>query len=251
MNKIPALALATLSASIAMPAMAVNESHFAFGFVTQSLEYTEDDADSESSLQGLEIRFFDRRGHWHGAFDLRFLTGTGDFEGLNRDGVFVSDDTSEVLWETEYRVGHHATPWAAPFFGIGFRRWDHDIDGPDGYKRKVEYIYSPVGVQFNGRMGRDLDWGIYAAYNFVWDGKVRSNLTRIGLPDDASNSINSGYGLDLSAEVSYELQTGAVVGIRPYYRFWEIDNTSTDSGSGTAEPDNESEALGVNVFLRF
>ena len=244
MKQIAAVSLVAASAVFATPAMATTNSHFSVGFVAQSLEYEEDGLLSESTLQGLEIRFFDRRGYWNGALDLRVMGGTGDIDGDNRSGApdFVDEDTSEFLYEIEYRLGHHATSWAAPFAGIGYRRWQHDINGADGYDRRVEYIYSPVGVQFDGTLGGRGFWSLYAAYNFLWDGRIESGF-------GPRNSLSGGGGFDVSLMFSYELETGATVGVRPFIRYWDIDNSSEQGGN--VEPEHEITSTGAYIFFTF
>ena len=254
MKQIAAVSLVAASAAFAAPAMATTSSHFSIGFVAQALEYEEEGVLSESRLQGLEVRFFDRRGYWNGALDLRVMGGTGDIDGDNRSGApdFADEDTSEFLYEIEYRLGHHATSWAAPFAGIGYRRWQHDIDGGDGYDRRVEYIYSPVGVQFDGTFGGRGFWSLYAAYNFLWDGRIKSGFDDANPGfGNASNSLSGGGGFDVSLMLSFELETGATVGVRPFIRYWDIDNSSTHGGTGNVEPEHEITSTGAYLFFTF
>ncbi len=258
MKQIAAVSLLAASAAFAAPAMATTDSHFSIGFVAQALEYEEDGVLSESTLQGLEVRFFDRRGYWNGALDLRVMGGTGEYDGDSRanPGSTLDEDTSEFLYEIEYRLGHHATSWAAPFAGIGYRRWQHDINGTNGYDRRLEYIYSPVGVQFDGTFGGRGYWSLYAAYNFLWDGRIKSEFTDAGdmaAPPDgnARNSLSGGGGFDVSLMLSFELETGATVGVRPFIRYWDIDSSSTHSGTENVEPEHEITSAGAYVFFTF
>ncbi len=257
MKQFAAVSLALASAAFAAPALATTDSHFSIGFVAQSLEYEEDGVLSESTLQGLEVRFFDRRGYWNGALDLRVMGGTGEYDGDSRadpGGPDLDEDTSEFLYEIEYRLGHHATSWAAPFAGIGYRRWQHDINGAEGYDRRLEYIYSPVGVQFDGTLGGRGFWQLYAAYNFLWDGRIKSDFTDAAsqsVGGDARNSLSGGGGFDISLMLSYKLETGATVGVRPFLRYWDIDSSSTHGGTGNEEPEHEITSVGALLFITF
>lgn len=259
MKKFAAVSLVAASAAFAAPAMATTDSHFSIGFVAHGLEYEEEDTDtlSESTLQGLELRFFDRRGYWHGALDFRVMGGTGDYDGESRANSVnpvLIEDTSEFLYEAEYRLGHHATSWAAPFAGIGYRRWEHEIGGTNGYDRELEYLYSPVGIQFDGMAGGRFFWSLYAAYNFLWDGTIESSFNQAGDVDvggNASNSLSGGGGFDVSLMLSYQLETGATFGLRPYMRYWNVDASDTHNNTGNVEPEHEITSVGGTLFLTF
>jgi hypothetical protein len=141
--------------------------------------------------------------------------------------------------------------------GLGYWALNNKIDGNGSYTREVTYLYLPVGVEYNLKLGSSVTMVFGAQYNLFLVGTVKSHLSEVdsSLPDiDNSQTSGRGYKLRVAPEVNFASWTAFLEG---YYQSWSIgdsDHYTVISGSKMAsfmEPANETRMLGINIGARF
>lgn len=131
-----------------------------------------------------------------------------------------------------------------PLTGIGFRYLVNELPGIGGYTREQSYWYLPVGVEGNGSFRKGLGYVIRAEYDYFLSG---SNIS-----GGDSFSQDGGYGFHVSAGVSHAPEGGSVapVLIEPYFRYWNVDD-STVTRDGWLEPANNCTEYGIKCSVLF
>jgi hypothetical protein len=151
-----------------------------------------------------------------------------------------------------------------PYIGIGYRYLNDDTSGRVsstgalGYERESNYIYSPLGLEFNIDLGNKWSLGEIAEFDYFWWGKQKSHLSDV-FPgfNDLSNRQKSGWGFRGSLALRKQFK---VVDFEfgPFIRYWQIKKSEEDIwtlfgfpiGIGW-EPKNRSTEIGIMMALKF
>jgi hypothetical protein len=164
------------------------------------------------------------------------------------------------LFGRTFAVSHAVS--VAPYTGFGFRMlFDANGEnlsstGASGYDRQSEYLYLPLGVTGNIRLGK---WGFRptAEYDYLIQGWQTSYLSQVGFDNNIENRQNTGYGLRASLMIAppvnfYNFSFG------PYVRYWSIHDSDVQTlyfgGVPVAtglEPGNNTLEYGLEASLRF
>lgn len=150
--------------------------------------------------------------------------------------------------------------------GFGYRYLKDDSGGKTttynsvtyyAYDRESNYYYVPMGVEYGKNLQKDVDVTFIGEYDwFLW-GVQRSFLSD-GNPanDDISNKQNNGFGLRAAVRLSKKTDVVNFL-IEPFWRFWSISQSETQSGwvdgsySDMVEPKNHTIDYGIKLGLQF
>jgi len=187
-----------------------------------------------------------------------YRRGNLEYDGATQAGTPVVTDTSDTLFDVEAVLG---TDLAADdpntviafYSGLGFRRWENEITGPGGYPRRTDYLYLPVGLEFDGPLGRRGWWGLRGQLDLLVRGMVRSDFSEIS-PElgEIKNTQSSGYGIRASFFVHLRVGRSSALSIEPFMQYWQIDASDVVTladGSGLYEPANSTTVYGIAVSL--
>lgn len=155
-----------------------------------------------------------------------------------------------------------------PYIGIGYRYLNDDSSGKvssigaHGYERESNYIYNPLGLEFN--IDTKVNWLITQTveYDYFWGGKQKSHLSDVSpLITNISNRQRKGYGF--RASLGFRKQFKAVeFAFGPFIKYWSIKKSEeevffdfiTDPANPVWigwEPKNRSKEMGIFMSLKF
>jgi hypothetical protein len=243
---------------------------FSFGLETFYIENEEDtnlptDPKWDGVMYGgyLDYDFHGNNSLMLGA-DLSVTYGKLDFESTevstNRKVTSDSDNwIVEIRGLIGYDWGVGSGSILTPFTGFGYRYWNDDDSA--GYEREVTYYYSPIGLMFAAPMNSNWNWGINAEYDFFWGGTAKAYFSDVdsGLNDPEGDwGVGDGYGVRGSIWFAGDVSNNMGMRIEPFVRYWDIDDSDTDTvtlnGTPIAEafePATTVFAAGVRVGLEF
>jgi hypothetical protein len=177
------------------------------------------------------------------------------------------DDIEDYMLEGRGLIGYDF-PMAqvhsiTPYIGIGYRYLNDDgsgkisTTGDRGYERESNYVYSPIGMEFNIHLGNGLFAGEIVEFDYFWWGKQKSHF---GDADPAAPDIENpqkrGYGLRGSMTLKKKFEKiGFEIG--PFIKYWNIKKSEKEFAtykgiSGYVwEPKNNSMEFGVKLLLKF
>jgi len=196
--------------------------------------------------------------------EVRYSIGWIDYDGRLMTGEsYKVANNFNTIFEGRGLVGRSLsstsrTRWIG-YVGVGYRRlFDGLGHDPAGYDRTSTYIYSPVGVRYDRKLGNDT-LRIAVEYRYFWTGRQRSNLSDLSaaLPD-VTNKQKRGRGLSVALRFAKNT-AGLRLEIEPYLRYWSIDQSEPEllgtDGNGQPivlyEPKNRSTEVGMNFAARF
>ena len=151
-----------------------------------------------------------------------------------------------------------------PFFGVGYRYLNDDSSsmisstGARGYERESNYFYSPVGVEFSGKLRDKWRLGLIAEYDIFWKGEQKSHLENAlsGL-NTVSNDQSGGYGFRGSLQLQKKGAQFDIV-VEPFIRWWSIKDSQASNLTYTGvivgyayEPKYETLEAGARVAILF
>ncbi|MFP3983400.1 MAG: hypothetical protein ACLFV2_06885 [Desulfurivibrionaceae bacterium] len=245
------------------------EHDFSIGFDAMFMDYEESGAmEEDGDLYGVTGKYT-FHGRWHGRWmceaGLRYLEGDLDYEGRTFGGSPAVAESEDWVMEARFLVGRDYGPkrgiLVTPFSGMGYRFWNSDIQGAEGYEREVEYLYSPVGVRLSSSLSPNWDLGLSAEYDIFWGGNVKTYLSDVdpGFSDpEVDQDAGYGYGLKLSASLERRLSPGYTLAVEPYLNYWDIDDSDREivyyNGVGffeVYEPENKTTSYGCRINLIF
>ncbi|WP_236860698.1 outer membrane beta-barrel protein [Candidatus Reidiella endopervernicosa] len=124
----------------AVPTMASGEEHsleWSIGLSLLNFGYEEFDTDGRSLnredgwLPGISASIIERDGAWFGEARASLYGGSVDYDGETQSGAPFTTETKTWLFDSNYRLGHWFgdAPRIAPYIGVGYHRWDRDIQG--------------------------------------------------------------------------------------------------------------------------
>lgn len=143
------------------------------------------------------------------------------------------------------------------YAGLGIWSLTNKIDGRASYTRNINYIYLPVGTQYNLKLGPSFTFVTGVQFNLLLIGTVKSSLSDINSSNsDINNTQSSGRGYKLKVGGEWNMPSWTAF-LETYYQTWNIeDSDKTSVVSGTKilqfyEPKNETTMLGLTVGGRF
>ena len=197
-----------------------------------------------------------------GRAELSYAIGRVDYDGFLSNGTPHATSGTDWVFEGRGLLGYQlplGTTVLTPFSGIGYRYWFDNLESANAYRRRIRYLYSPIGLESRHPMGTNWHVGMRAEYDLFWGGWVRSHLSDVNvLFGDVDNQQDSGYGA--RASVYFEKTSGKNRSyvIEPFIRYWDIEESDlapltfagTLIGSGQ-EPGNRTVEGGVRISLLF
>ncbi len=190
--------------------------------------------------------------------ECRFAFGQVDYEGETWGGSPLTiDNIDDFVFEGRLLLGGdmlRGDTLNTLYAGIGYRYLNDDTSFyPGGYERESNYLYVPLGYQFDSSHKVGWSFGFGAEFDIFIVGMQRSHLSDIDPAySDADNRQNSGYGYRASVRFQHKSED-AIFTIEPFFRYWDIDDSEVEYfwwGSGV-EPANETTEIGVQLFWMF
>ena len=186
----------------------------------------------------------------------RFAFGQVDYDGALLDGTpYKIDNIDDYVFEGRLLLGADmlcGDTLSTLYTGIGYRYLNDDPPPPVGYERESNYLYVPLGYQFDSSHKVGWSFGFGAEFDILIVGMQRSHLSQVGLYD-IDNRQNNGYGYRASVRFQHKSKD-AIFMIEPFFRYWDIDDSEIEyAGYGYygLEPANETKEIGVRLFWKF
>ncbi len=189
-------------------------------------------------------------------FEGRVAFGQVDYDGSLTDATPLTiDNIDDYTLETRAIFGAdwlRTDTMHTAYAGIGYRYLNDDSSfHPSGYERESNYVYLPIGYQFDANLNSGWSWGARLEYDiFLW-GEQRSHLSDVlttpPLPD-IENEQDTGFGYRASVRFQRKYSDGVLI-IEPFFRMWDIDDS--DISGGWFEPANETKEYGVHFIWMF
>lgn len=203
---------------------------------------------------------------YHGPFMLKvdghYKAGQVHYES---NGTGSADGTIDHILDLRGLVGFDFCIddlRASPYTGFGYRYLkDNSYNdgklsstGAIGYDRESNYMYFPIGLEFERQITNLLTIGVNVEYDIFWHGLQVSHLEEDGNITPLINEQNKGYGLRGSVRVIRCLNSKTKAIFEPYIRYWRIDASEIGSsvdGWGESdfglEPDNATTEVGFSI----
>ncbi len=195
-----------------------------------------------------------------GRIEGRFVAGRVDYDGSLNDGTPWTDKGDDYAFESRALIGRDFRSNKSritPFFGIGFRYWNDNLESQYAYERETRYIYSPIGIETASLIANSWIFGFSAEYDVFWAGVVKSHLSDVNVNfNNLKNEQDSGYGARCSVYLKKRFKEKFLLAIEPFFRYWDIDqsNNANVTFAGTIvgygyEPANRTREYGLRVLL--
>ena len=197
----------------------------------------------------------------------RLAFGQVDYDGsvidleTNDRTPYSMDDIDDWVFEGRLLLGAdwlHRSALNTLYLGIGYRYLNDDTSfDPVGYERESNYLYLPVGYQFDGSNETGWSLGFGAEFDVFISGNQKSHLSDADPTyPDVDNRQDSGYGYRASIKLQHKSKNGIFV-LEPFIRYWDIDDSEIEyfEVSGTTyevvEPANETTEYGLSILWMF
>jgi hypothetical protein len=184
--------------------------------------------------------------------EVRAGWGRVDYDGhlLDEDNTPYSyDGFRDCLVETRGLLGcdfGRPSFRLTPFVGAGYRYLEDDgTVSPDGYDRKANYLYSPLGVEALVELNDRWQLGGSAEYDLFWLGRQKT-LWGYWITDDQ----NEGYGLRGSIRLIHRDKKANLI-LEPYFIYWDIGMSEVNPDDAGYEPHNRSTEAGLRLTVQF
>ncbi len=189
--------------------------------------------------------------------EFRFARGQVDYDGETLEGTPArADDIDDFAFEGRLLFGGdmlRGDSLNTLYAGIGYRYLNDDSSiYAGGYERESNYLYVPLGYQFDSSHKVGWSFGFGAEYDFFIAGIQRSHLSNVGLYD-IDNRQNRGYGYRASFRFQHKSKY-AIFTIEPFFRYWDIDDSEIEYAGYDyygLEPANKTREIGVQLFWIF
>ena len=187
----------------------------------------------------------------------RFAFGQVDYDGALMDGTpYTIDNIDDLAFEWRLLLGADmllGDSLNTLYAGIGYRYLNDDFSfDPAGYERESNYLYVPLGYQFDSSHKAGWSLGFGAEFDFFLIGEQKSYFSKFGL-NDVYNRQSSGYGYRASVRLQQKSKY-TIFTIEPFYRYWDIDDSEVEYdpwGIGWIEPANETSEIGIQIIWIF
>lgn len=193
--------------------------------------------------------------------DMHFNFGVVDYNGTG-----TIDNIDDYMVEPRLWVGKDIAlgqTRLTPYFGFGYR-WLYDSLGGNtssvgalGYDRQSQYMYLPVGAQYEFSLIQGWHMALNAEYDIFLKGYQDSYLSDVSNAyPDIKNTQNKGYGIRGSIKITKTMERFNVV-VEPYVRYWNIDDSNVATATGGLytvsglEPHNTSTEFGARLGVEF
>jgi hypothetical protein len=246
---------------------ALKRGSFEIGPELYSFEYEEPGYMKEKgTFYGIALGFTSRG--WAGSLpdkkgglmfrgEARLAYGQVDYEGETWDGTPLTMDglddyavEGRLLLGGDFLGGNTVN---TIYSGFGYRYLSDDSsEYIGGYLRESNYLYVPVGYQFDSTYKAGWSIGFRLEYDVFLAGVQRTHLSDVGL-NDVDNEQDSGYGYRVSIKLQNKSRRGAFI-IEPFFRYWDIDDSDVEyAGYGVygKEPANNTTELGIQIMFMF
>ena len=189
----------------------------------------------------------------------RLAFGQVDYDGQLSDGTpYTIDNIDDYVFEGRLLLGAdmlRGDTFNTLYAGIGYRYLNDDPSfDPAGYERESNYLYVPLGYQFDSSRKAGWSFGFNAEFDFFIVGYQRSHLSDFSPAyDDVEDRQESGYGYRASVRFQHKSEDAIFV-IEPFFRCWDIDDSEVtyDSlGGAGLEPANETTEVGIQLIWMF
>ena len=187
----------------------------------------------------------------------RFAFGQVDYDGSLMDGTpYTVDNIDDFTFEGRLLLGADmllGDSLNTLYAGIGYRYLNDDSSfDPAGYERESNYLYVPLGYQFDSSHKAGWSLGFGAEFDFFLIGEQKSYFSKFGF-NDVYNRQSSGYGYRASVRLQQKSKY-TIFAIEPFYRYWDIDDSEVEYdpwGIGWIEPANETSEIGIQLIWIF
>ena len=184
--------------------------------------------------------------------EARLAYGQVDYDGALLDGTpYKIDGINDFVLEGRLLLGGDmlfGDTLNTLYSGVGYRYLNDDPSSdPAGYERESNYLYVPLGYQFDSNHKTGWSFGFSAEFDVFIVGEQRSHLSDVG-GYDVDNRQNSGYGYRASVRFQHKIKD-AIFTIEPFFRYWDIDDSEVEPAG--YEPANETKEIGVQLFWMF
>ena len=193
----------------------------------------------------------------------RLAFGQVDYDGgiidLNTNQVtpYSMDDIDDWVFEGRFLLGAdwlRRSALSTVYAGIGYRYLNDDTSSyTAGYERESNYLYIPVGYQFDNNQIMGWSFGFGAEFDIFIAGNQRSYLSDVSPTYwDVDMHQDSGYGYRASVKIQHKSESEIFI-VEPFIRYWDIDDSEFEYVSfGTVwEPANETTEYGLTVLWMF
>ena len=265
-----------LPAARPLPYPALRRRQFDVGSEIYYYEYEEPGVmDQEGMFYGLRLGYTDRgwlsdAPHSSAAdggpmfrAEGRLAFGQVDYDGGIIDfgtgnvTPYSMDDIDDWVFEGRLLLGVdwlRRSALSTVYLGLGYRYLNDDASSdPAGYERESNYLYVPVGFQFDSSHTTGWSFGFGAEFDIFIAGDQRSHLSDVGpMYSDVDMHQDSGYGYRASVKLQHKSEDGVFV-VEPFIRYWDIDDSDFEYASfGTVwEPANETTEYGLAILWMF
>lgn len=207
---------------------------------------------------------------YHGPFMLKvdghYKAGKVHYES---NGTGSVDGTTDHILDLRGLVGYDFCVddlRASPYYGFGYRYLKDNSyndgklssSGAIGYDRESNYMYVPLGIEFERRIDSLLTVGVNLEWDIFWHGLQVSHLEEDGNMTPLINEQNKGFGARGSVRFirCYNAKTKVI--LEPYIRYWRINASEVGSSANSLgqsdfglEPDNSTTEVGVALKLGY
>lgn len=195
-----------------------------------------------------------------GRLEARFSAGRVDYDGSLSDGTPFTDKGDDYAFESRALLGrdfNSSKSRITPFFGIGFRYLNDNLESQYAYEREITYFYSPIGVETLTPLGDIWSWGLRLEYDIFWQGVVKSHFSDVNVSyNNLRNEQHQGLGARASIYLQKKISEKLSFSLEPFFRYWDIQDSDdtlvtfagTVIGSGR-EPANNTQEFGIRASL--
>jgi hypothetical protein len=139
------------------------------------------------------------------------------------------------------------------YAGVGYRYLNDNLaPDPAGYERESNYLYIPLGYNFDSGQGIGWAFGFGAEFDVFVFGRQESHLSDLDpMLLDVDNDQDSGYGYRASIKLKHKSRD-AIFTFEPFFRYWDIDKSDRDDTyHAFVEPANETTEYGIQLIWMF
>ncbi|WP_198363784.1 hypothetical protein [Burkholderia ubonensis] len=182
-----------------------------------------------------------------GEFAMGRADYTGSYQGGNYGELHLGGLNRNLI-EVTGMYKQSAPKWNGLTVGagLGYRRLVDNLQdgGPGGYKRTNERLYLILGLE---QAFQFKTWSITPGvqYKHILKSKQTSDLYG-GVTVDQ----HRGYGAEVSIAFSHKSEKYNTV-ITPYYRQWNVKDSTVDARTNLYEPRNRTKELGIALTVQF
>jgi hypothetical protein len=186
---------------------------------------------------------------WMTGFESEFAYGKVDYDGARWDGTPLNESGLDDFLVNFRFLGGLDFPindtLLTPYLGLAYRYlFDDSSSEPGGYLRESNYFYLPTGLKVDCYKRDSWSIGGRAEFDLLLYGMQISEI----LGTDFKNRQDSGYGFLVCIDIIKRCDN-LNFKIRPFVRYWNIEESDIDSG--VIEPENVTTQYGMQLIFEF